>query len=75
MMKTKCDDCGSNRLVECETGSRGGYGPDLLPGTGLFSHAKFTIQVCTQCGRVYWWVSADDLTKVAQSSNFSATRS
>ena len=72
-MKTKCDDCGTTVLVECEADSRGGYGPDLLPGTGFLSHAKFTIQVCTQCGRVYWWVKGDDLEKVKHSNSFTST--
>ena len=52
-MKAKCDDCGSTELVVSEVNSSGGYGPDLLPGTGAFSHAKFHLQVCLGCGRAY----------------------
>lgn len=72
-MKEKCDDCKQD-LMHAEIPSRGGYGPDLLPGTGILSHASFTIQVCVHCGRTYWWVKGNDLEMVKKSRKFSWAR-
>ena len=70
-MQTECDNCGSTDFVETnEVGSTGVGGPDFLPGTGLLDHARFTLQICAQCGKVYWWVLGDDLRKVKKSPNF-----
>ena len=40
----KCVNCNNNSFYECEgLHSYGGYGPDFLPGTGAFKHAKFSM--------------------------------
>jgi len=43
-MQKECDNCGSTDFVGTEVSSVGVGGPDLLPGTGSFHHASFTIQ-------------------------------
>ena len=73
-MKSKCDDCESSDLAASEVASSGVYGPDLLPGTGWFGHAKFQVQVCLRCGRTYWWVRSQDLDKVRKSGKFTRSR-
>jgi len=72
-MKKECDHCGGGELLQSKVSARGGQGPDLLPGTGWFGHAEFTIQVCSGCGRVYWWVKGEDLEKVKESDVFVPT--
>ena len=69
-MTKNCDSCGSTEFVGTKVGSSGLFGPDLLPGAGKLNHARFTLQICAKCGRVYWWVPGDDLEKVKKSPNF-----
>ncbi len=69
-MTKECDSCGGTDFLGTELNSVGNGGPDLLPGTGFFGHAKFTLRICAQCGKVHWWVLGDDLEKVKKSSNF-----
>ena len=69
-MTKQCDNCGGTDLIGAEVNSVGNGGPDLLPGTGWFGHAKFTLEICTQCGKVQMWVLGDDLQKAQKSANF-----
>lgn len=69
-MQKKCDNCGSTDFVATKVGSSGLFGPDLLPGAGKLNHAGFTLQICSKCGKVYWWVPGDDLEKVKRSTKF-----
>jgi hypothetical protein len=69
-MVEKCILCGSNDLRIAETWSYGSQGPDLLPGTGFLSHAKFEIGVCVSCGYVHWFVRNDDIEKIKSSKKF-----
>jgi hypothetical protein len=69
-MQKECDNCGGTDFVVTEVCSVGNGGPDLLPGTGSFGHAKFTLQICSKCGKVHMWVLGDDLEKVQNSSHF-----
>lgn len=65
--------CSSSSLLTAETSSAGGYGPNLLPGTGSFVPAKFNVVVCTNCGFVHWFVRAQDIEKVKKSKKFKST--
>ena len=60
-----CRNCGGTELFYKEVGANGGYGPTLLP-LGLFSLAKFRIQVCGDCGLVEWFVPTGYLAKVKE---------
>lgn len=73
-MISKCQDCGSHQLLVGEVSGRGSYGPDLLPGKGFFSGAKFNIIVCSKCGFVHWYVRPQDLEKVRKSGKFKPLR-
>ena len=44
----QCPECESTHLyVHGDISARGGYGPDLLPGTsGVFTNAKMKAIVC-----------------------------
>ncbi len=67
----KCVNCGNNSFYECEdVRSTGGYGPDLLPGTGVFKHAKFSLKICSSCGFIHWFVNDDDIERIKSSSKF-----
>jgi hypothetical protein len=69
-MVNKCLICSSSSLLCAETGSSGGYGPILLPGTGSFKPAKFNVVVCSNCGFVHWFVRSQDIDKVRKSRKF-----
>ena len=69
-MITKCQACGKDDLLAANVDSRGGYGPELLPGIGIFYRAYFTIVVCSECGFVHWFVRSEDLERVKKSKNF-----
>jgi len=71
----KCSICQAEELYEAEVGSQGGQGPDLLPGTGIFTHAKFTLMVCGKCGHVHWFVRGKNLQKVVDSDYFARVSS
>jgi len=64
--RTNCPDCSSTNLyVHCDVSAKGGYGPDLLPGTsGVFVSAKMKAIVCKDCGLIRFYASQDALTKV-----------
>lgn len=69
-MITKCLACGKDDLLAANVASRGGYGPELLPGTGFIFSAYFTIVVCSDCGFVHWYVRSQDIEKVKKSRSF-----
>jgi predicted nucleic-acid-binding Zn-ribbon protein len=71
-MVHKCLICGNNDIRVAEISSMGGQGPDLLPGTGFFTHAKFSMGVCSACGYVHWFVREEDLEKVKNSKKFNS---
>lgn len=66
----ECLNCSNNVFYESIVGSKGGYGPDLLPGTGIFTPAKFKIMICSKCGFTHWFVGNSDLEKVKKSKKF-----
>ncbi len=61
-----CPDCESTNLyVQGDIAAKGGYGPDLLPGTsGIFVYAKMKTVVCKDCGFIRLYASEDALAKV-----------
>ncbi|OGU58012.1 MAG: hypothetical protein A2X64_00305 [Ignavibacteria bacterium GWF2_33_9] len=69
-MVQKCLNCGNNDIRVAEVSSTGSYGPDLLPGTGIFRHAKFQVGVCTTCGYTHFFVLSEDIEKVKKSKKF-----
>jgi predicted nucleic-acid-binding Zn-ribbon protein len=73
-MITKCLACGKDNLLTADVESSGGYGPYLLPGTGIFSPANFTIVVCSDCGFVHWFVRSKDIEKVKKSKSFTSIK-
>lgn len=73
-MMEKCQACGQSDLLATKTSAKGGYGPDLLPGTGIFKGANFQVVVCTECGFVHFYVHPDDLHKVKSSKHFRPLR-
>ena len=66
----ECSNCKSRRFYQTKVDSKGGYGPNLLPGTGFFSGAKFKLQICEKCGFVHWFIADGDLEKVKKSKKF-----
>ena len=61
-----CPECdGTELYVHGDISTRGGYGPDLLPGTsGLFTTAKMKAVVCKDCGLVRFYAQRDTLAKL-----------
>ena len=69
----KCVNCNNNSFYECDkVQSIGGYGPDLLPGTGwnFFSHAGFSLKICSKCNFVHWFVIENDMQRIKDSKIF-----
>ena len=67
----KCVNCSNNSFYECDSiQSAGGYGPDLLPGTGIIYHGKFSIKICSECKHVHWFVKDSDMKRIKESSRF-----
>ena len=62
-----CPDCGSSKLMtRGNISGRGGYGPDLLPGTGgVFTPPKLRAVVCKDCGFLRFYVGKDTLKQVS----------
>src|SRR5215211_6094805 len=60
-----CWNCGGSDLYSKEVSANGGDGPALLP-LGIFSFAKFRVQVCGDCGHVEWFVPSRYLPKVKE---------
>lgn len=69
-MVSKCLICGNDDVRVAQVDAMGGQGPDLLPGTGFFTHAKFNVGVCSACGYVHWFVRNDDIGKIKESKKF-----
>ena len=63
----QCPECESTHLyVHGDISARGGYGPDLLPGTsGVFTNAKMKAIVCKDCGLVRFYAQRDTLASSA----------
>ena len=63
----QCPECESTHLyVHGDISARGGYGPDLLPGTsGVFTNAKMKAIVCKDCGLVRFYAQRDTLAKLS----------
>lgn len=61
-----CPECsGTDLFARSDVVVRGGYGPDLLPGTsGVFSSAKVTAVVCKGCGLMRYYASRESLAKI-----------
>ena len=68
----ECVMCKSKTFHTSNVKSRGGQGPDLLPGTGVFSHAHFTLRICAECGFVHWFVDEDALERISSSDYFAS---
>jgi predicted nucleic-acid-binding Zn-ribbon protein len=62
----ECPECGSGELyVHGGILARGGYGPDLLPGTSkLLSPAQLKCVVCKSCGLVRYYAGQEALARV-----------
>lgn len=62
----QCPECGSRELfVHGGIDARGGYGPDLLPGTSkLFSSGKMRAVVCKGCGLVRYYAAQEALSRI-----------
>ena len=67
-----CPECGSNDLYSHGgIDVRGGYGPDLLPGTsGVFVGAKMRAVVCKNCGLVRYYASTEALSKITRQNGW-----
>ena len=65
-IRKHCPECdGTNLFARDGIAAKGGYGPDLLPGTsGLFTSAKMKAVVCRDCGFVRFYAAQDALAKV-----------
>ena len=67
----ECVNCGNKSFYECTNIlSHGGCGPDLLPGTGVFSHAQFELKICESCRYVHWFTRDIDMHIIAKSKAF-----
>ncbi len=62
-----CPECDStDLLVQNGIDTRGGYGPDLLPGaSGVFASGKMRVVVCKNCGLIRYFASKEALSKIA----------
>lgn len=71
MPRHQCPECDGSEFYSREVSATGGYGPDLLPGTGGFFHrGKFRICVCGRCGYVRWFVAARFLDDIKEKGVF-----
>lgn len=63
-----CPECDSTDLYSHGgISARGGYGPDLLPGTsGMFSNAKMRAVVCKNCGLVRYYAGTEALKRIGR---------
>jgi len=67
----KCINCNNNSFYECENiNSAGGYGPDLLPGTGILYHAKLSAKICSNCNFIHWFINDQDMERIKKSTRF-----
>ena len=65
-LSKSCPECqGTNLMTHGGISARGGYGPDLLPGTGgIFTSPKLRAVVCKDCGLLRYFVGHDTLQQV-----------
>jgi len=65
--RKNCPECESTNLfVHGDVNTKGGYGPDLLPGTsGVFIPSKMKTVVCKDCGLIRFYASQETLAKVS----------
>ncbi len=62
-----CPECGG-QLHTTETGAKGGYGPNLLPGLGRFlSGARMNVVLCEDCGLLRLYADRSVLQKLQSS--------
>lgn len=68
-----CPECGSDNIFSHGgIDVRGGYGPDLLPGTsGILVSAKMRAVVCKDCGLIRYYAGKDALEKVTKQNGWS----
>jgi predicted nucleic-acid-binding Zn-ribbon protein len=68
MMATdgNCPECGSSEIfARGGINARGGYGPDLLPGTAkLFARGKMRALVCKGCGLIRFYAERETLSRI-----------
>ncbi|MEY4916594.1 MAG: hypothetical protein RL616_507 [Verrucomicrobiota bacterium] len=63
-----CPECGQNNLYSAMTNSRGGYGPDLLPGLSRFLiSATFKVVTCADCGLTRFYAAEEARKKIPSS--------
>lgn len=64
--RANCPECGSpNLYVHGGINAKGGYGPDLLPGTsGVFTSAKMRAVVCKDCGLMRFYAAKEALARI-----------
>lgn len=62
----KCPECAGGNLFERGgVGTRGAYGPDLIPGTsGVFGAARMKVVVCMDCGLARFYAAPETLAKI-----------
>ena len=65
--RTNCPECGSaNQHFRGNIDAMGGYGPNLLPGTGgLFRMPKLHAIVCKECGFIRYFASEKTLERIS----------
>ena len=67
-----CPECnGTNLFSHGGIQARGGYGPDLLPGTsGIFASAKMVTVVCKDCGLIRFYASQEAIGKITSDNGW-----
>ncbi len=70
--RVPCPGCGGSSLYQNrDVESRGGYGPDLLPGLGGFVRsAKFVVVVCSTCGLTRFYAQLEAREKLGDSKKW-----
>ena len=71
-----CPECKGEHLRRTRgVGTRGGHGPDLLPGLhGFWRSAKVDVVLCTDCGLVRYYADLETRTKAKQSKRWTGVR-
>ncbi|MCL7714277.1 hypothetical protein [Stenotrophomonas mori] len=68
--QTTCPECRGDNLY-----TRGGHGPDLLPGaSGVFASAEMRSVVCRDCGLVRCYASSEALERITPENGWRKTR-
>ncbi len=69
MSVASCPNCGNSDLRTTNVKAVGGYGPNLLPGAGgFFRPASFNVVVCCNCGLARFFVTPEEMEKIANSA-------